>query len=179
MVAIHCQYINIFLLLPDHVWRTVVDHTSIQNKLTTLQNTLSPTALQRTIDSSLIAMGITAIMLRYVPEEIMKTWAILSAKSIASFILLSFLLSMMHDLLFPYDQVSEQYRIYLWEIQRHSKIFFYLLTITNIALTLIALIPLWLPITSFKKILLALPLLILFTLQLACTWCIHDCWDGL
>ena len=109
----------------------------------------------------------------------MKKWAAFSVKFIASILLLLFLLSMMNDLLFPYDQVSEQYRIYLWEIQGHSKIFFYLLTITNIALTFIALIPLWLPITSFKKILLALPLLILFTLQLACTWCIHDCWDGL
>lgn len=34
-----------------------------------------------------------------------------------------------------------QYRIYLWEIQGHSKIFPYLLTITNIAVTLFALIP--------------------------------------
>lgn len=109
----------------------------------------------------------------------MKKWTAFSVKFIASILLLLFLLSMMNDLLFPYDQVSEQYRIYLWEIQGHSKIFFYLLTITNIALTLIALIPLWLPITSFKKILLTLPLLILFTLQLACTWCINDCWDGL
>lgn len=108
----------------------------------------------------------------------MKKWAAFSVKFIASILLLLFLLSMMNDLLFPYDQVSEQYRIYLWEIQEHSKIFFYLLTITNIALTLIALIPLWLPITSFKKILLALPLLILFTLQLACTWCVSGCWDG-
>lgn len=108
----------------------------------------------------------------------MKPWAILSVKCIASFILLSFLLSMMHDLLFPYDQVSEQYKIYLWEIQGHSKIFFYLLTITNITVTIIALITLWLPITSFKKFLLTLPLVTLFTLQLACTWCISDCWDG-
>ncbi|WP_131357985.1 hypothetical protein [Aquitalea sp. USM4] len=108
----------------------------------------------------------------------MKTWLTLSVKFIASIFLLLFLLSMMNDLLFPYDQVNEQSRVYLWKIQGHSISFFYLLTITNIAVTLIALISLWLPITSFKKLLLALPLLTLFTLQLACTWCISGCWDG-
>ncbi|WP_159875017.1 hypothetical protein [Aquitalea denitrificans] len=108
----------------------------------------------------------------------MKAWVALSVKLIASIFLLLFLLSMMNGLLFPYDQVNEQYRIYLWEIQGHSKSFFYLLTITNIAATLIALISLWLPIASFKKLLLALPLLALFTLQLTCTWCISGCRDG-
>ena len=72
----------------------------------------------------------------------MKTWVALSVKFIASILLLLFLLSMMNDLLLPYDQVSEQYRIYLWEIQGHSKSFFYLITITNITVTLIALISL-------------------------------------
>ncbi len=72
----------------------------------------------------------------------MKAWVALSVKLIASILLLLFLLSMMNDLLLPYDQVNEQYRIYLWEIQGHSKSIFYLLTITNIAVTLVALIPL-------------------------------------
>lgn len=108
----------------------------------------------------------------------MKALAMSSMKLIANFILLFFLLSMMNDLLFPYDQVNEQYRIYLWEIQGHSKMFFYLLTITNIAATLVALISLWLPITSFKKLISTLPLPALFTLQLACTWCISGCWNG-
>lgn len=108
----------------------------------------------------------------------MKALAMSSMKLIANFILLFFLLSMMSDLLFPYDQVNEQYRIYLWEIQGHSKKIFYLLAITNISATLIALTSLWLPITYFKKIILTLPLLGLFTLQLACTWCVSGCWDG-